>query len=54
MKKLSKLAVRKVTLRDLDEPVLNKVAAGAPTDKCTRTCVSNCEMCTLIAQKERD
>jgi len=30
MKKTTKLAIKKVTLRDLDEPTLNAVAGGYP------------------------
>jgi hypothetical protein len=33
MKKLKKLAIKKVTLKNLDEPVLNSIAGGA-----TQTC----------------
>jgi hypothetical protein len=40
VKKLKKLAIRKITLQDLDEPLLYGVAGGA-----TLTCVTNCVTC---------
>ena len=46
MKKTEKLTIKKVTLRDLDDQVLQEVAGGAATVKgatCSNTiCETNC------------
>ena len=44
MKKLKKLHLKKVTLRDLDEPTMQGIAGGAHTSAhtCPATCASTC------------
>jgi hypothetical protein len=52
MKKLKKLAIKKVTLRDLDEPSLDAVA-GAITGTCIITICygQSCPNCPQMAAK---
>ncbi len=42
MKKLRKLEIKKVTLRNLDEPLLNRVAGGNTTPTCVKSCGGTC------------
>ncbi len=44
MKKLKKLQLKKVTLRDLDEPTMQGIAGGARTSAptCPATCANTC------------
>ena len=43
MKKIKKLVLKKVTLRDLDEPTLHGVAgASANNTECRYTCATSC------------
>jgi hypothetical protein len=44
VKKITKLAIKKVTLRDLDEPMLDGMAGGIP-----RSYMSGCNPCVTIA-----
>jgi len=57
MKKLTKLGIKKVTLRNLDDPTLNKIAGGIETnvdysycvqDTCNPTCRNTCYSCGII------
>jgi hypothetical protein len=50
VKKARKLAIKKVTLRNLDEDVLGKVA-GATALVCTATCPANCPTVITCAPK---
>ena len=55
MKKVTKLAIKKVTLLDLDEPSLDAVVAGAPTQlRSCRTCTTACSNCTLADPAEAE
>ncbi len=43
MKKHKKLAIKKVTLRNLDDPTLGAMAGGEGSKRCTdRTCATDC------------
>jgi hypothetical protein len=44
-KTTNKLPIRKVTLRDLDEPALLTVAGAAPTLLCHTVASTNCHTC---------
>ncbi len=45
MKKLKKLQIKKVTLRDLDEPIMQGMAGGVLT--AGKTCpLNSCKACT--------
>jgi len=52
VKKLSKLGIKKITLRNLDEPTLDKIGGGlsktCAIDTCD-TCVT-CEVCHNITK----
>jgi hypothetical protein len=49
MKKFKKLAIKKVTLRDLDEPLMQGMAGGALTDA---TCpAQTCKVCPTDTAK---
>jgi natural product precursor len=45
MKKLRKLEIKKVTLQNLDEPLLNRVAGGNTTPTCVKSCGGTCFSC---------
>ncbi|MFZ0771840.1 MAG: class I lanthipeptide [Candidatus Sulfotelmatobacter sp.] len=50
MKKIKKLELKKVTLRNLDEPILDAVAGGITgvtcfISVCNGTCFRTCETC---------
>jgi natural product precursor len=47
VKKLKKLQIKKVTLRDLDEPTMLGMAGGGQTvaNTCPVTCHSTCATC---------
>lgn len=57
MKKLKKLAVKKVTLRDLDDPALDAVSAGNVVGPHSVVGRSDCVACggsaACAAQKDR-
>ena len=49
MKKLRKLGIKKVTLRDLDEPIMHGMAGGVLT---SATCpVQSCKVCVTDTAK---
>jgi hypothetical protein len=54
MKKLKKLAIKKVTLLDLDEPTMHGIAGGitvtCPANTC-KTCVDTCGGCFTVPPK---
>jgi hypothetical protein len=41
-KKLSKLAIKKVTLRNLDDPTMNRIAAGTTLECLTDGQIGDC------------
>ncbi len=43
MKKRTKLAIKKVTLRNLDEPTLDAMAGGGTKATCKATCPHTCQ-----------
>ena len=47
MKKIKKLAIKKITLQDLDDLSLREVAGGATTVT-VATCLSNCVTCRAV------
>ncbi|MFZ0773752.1 MAG: hypothetical protein WCA49_05190 [Candidatus Sulfotelmatobacter sp.] len=50
MKKLKKLEIKKVTLRDLDEPTMQEMAGGVLTN--AGTCpVNTCKVCPTDTAK---
>jgi hypothetical protein len=42
MKKLKRLAIKKVTLRDLDDPALDAIAGGTTGDTCNFPATCEC------------
>ena len=49
MKKFKKLEIKKVTLRDLDEPTMKEIAGAVPTNA---TCpVQSCKVCITDTAK---
>ncbi|MFZ0318364.1 MAG: hypothetical protein WAL56_04485 [Candidatus Sulfotelmatobacter sp.] len=42
---IAKLPLKKVTLKDLDEPLLSTVAGAAPTVTCHTVASTNCHTC---------
>jgi hypothetical protein len=51
MKKFNKLAIKKVTLRDLDEPLMQGMAGGAVTDAGATCPAQSCKICPTDTAK---
>jgi hypothetical protein len=49
MKKFKKLEIKKVTLRDLDEPAMKEIAGAVPTN--VATCPQSCKVCVTETAK---
>ena len=50
MKKATKLVVKKVTLRDLDDPTLDSIAGGTTGNTCEG---KTCSTCNIMCKETR-